>query len=388
MFTGNKNKQQKSVSVPKPLPKPPVNESIKDPEPTQRPVLKPLPKPNKDLTAFSSSPKQALKPLPKPNKDLSTSASSSPKQALKPLPKPPGESIPKTQPKSSPKPPVKPLIDLKSSPKPALKPPVSKQLSNTSHEGLTKKDSFNREISQPVLISTTDRRSKAFVKDPNFEKFKDIEKPTQEEAPPVLPHVMIKRNPSNEAGKKTPARPTSMPPVQREKNSKENRKSAIQTDLKSPERPPPPLFSRKSNIQSSDIESTNSAGNPRTNFDKSRYKIDSEKEGESSNKNFVNDKVLLSKHSVPKTKPSGDMKLGSRIENKGKPSNSKSHKPLPALPPKVEEAPKSQDSVSMIKAMFDEMKVGDLSRNGSSAEDRPRPPPKPGSGSKVRSVNV
>lgn len=85
------------------------------------------------------------------------------------------------------------------------------------------------------------------------------------------------------------------------------------------------------------------------------------------------------------------MKLGSRLENKPKPSISKSNKPLPALPAKVEEAPKSQDSVSMIKAMFDEMKVGELgsvSRNGSSTEDRPRPPPKPGSGSKIRSVNV
>ena len=130
----------------------------------------------------------------------------------------------------------------KTSPKPLPKPPIKRNDSDTTKQNasVVKKDSFNREISDPVLISTTDRRSKAFVKDFKVDANAngDDNGISITANPPQLPtnspNSIVTRKSSSD---RVPPRPTSMPPAPRRERSRkqENRKSAL-----SPPRPPNP----------------------------------------------------------------------------------------------------------------------------------------------------
>ncbi|KAK3094656.1 hypothetical protein FSP39_004580 [Pinctada imbricata] len=341
---------------------------------------------------------------------------------------------------SKPQPAPPPKVEFKPSPKPAPKPvpklPAKPQNSNTSaivHDPIVKKDSFNREISKPVLISTTDRRSMAFARENSFENGRSTNDESQVAPPPIPPHTAKKRESST-----APLRPTSMPPQPQklkfaddEESKRESRKSMAGSGLKSPPRPPPP------NVNFTDISTAKSkAGEPssRKIIDKAKYRIEAEsaedklprvknrspavdkrKKTDSDSKSL---KPLLSTNN-DKTSIAKNSRKPDSTSSRGKPSISKqSSFPSQSIPPKPsvtkqmsnpsraakpltsqasDASTQESPAVAHIKAMFDSMDIGSKPIGGPSTVtrtnsggngDRPRPPPKPGAGSKFRSVNV
>ena len=110
---------------------------------------------------------------------------------------------------------------------------------------VVKRRELTREISNPVLISTTDRRSKHLVKLDNIQMsvLKSGEAPSQPPpVPPVPPKISLTKSDSDRAAKRNkplPPRPVSMPVSESgeepEIDVKEARKS-----MNFPQRPPPP----------------------------------------------------------------------------------------------------------------------------------------------------
>ncbi|KAL5021626.1 hypothetical protein ScPMuIL_000781 [Solemya velum] len=120
------------------------------------------------------------------------------------------------------------------------KPLGSPKLAVPDHSDQVKKrESFKETISKPILISTTDRRSKAFVKDPVVND--DTELGPLGDVPPVPPHsVGVLRSKSDCARRPPPPRPTSFPPRPNITTDASKKSDVISTSLRMPERPPPP----------------------------------------------------------------------------------------------------------------------------------------------------
>ena len=349
---------------------------------------------------------------------------------------------------SKPQPAPPPKTEFKPSPKPALKPvpkpPAKPQNSNSSlsamvHDPIVKKDSFNnkdKEISKPVLISTTNRSSMAFVRDNSFENN------NKGVTPPVPPHAAKKRDSSG-----APPRPTSLPPQPHKlkfssEDKKDSRKSVVDPNPKSPPRPPPPNFTE---ISLADPPQKSSEPPRRKIFDKAKYRIEAEGSDDdlplAKNRSPAGDRKKVSdseakslrpllstnkaktsiekKLSKPEMPARGKVPLSSQSSNSPRVISSKPHVSRHASnssgsprtsSSSVKRQLTAQDSdssvqespaVAHIKAMFDSMDVGSKPLEGSSSGgaavtrtnsggngDRPRPPPKPGASSKFRSVNV
>ncbi|XP_033757485.1 LOW QUALITY PROTEIN: disintegrin and metalloproteinase domain-containing protein 12-like [Pecten maximus] len=237
---------------------------------------------------------------------------------------------------------------------PSPKPPLKNVTSNPMFQPtdpIVKKDSFNRdrEISKPVLISTTDRRSKAFVIDhgsDNLEEDHGFSFADSSISPPPPPAPRQAAPRRNRAGR-APPRPTSLPPQPlKEKLRKEEekhlaRKSVVDPGAKSPPRPPPPNvtnqsqpFSQQQEMQiqpvnfgnqsrrlnlnpnlhssrnASSFDEPNPAPTPRVFTDKSRFKNDSKPNGQSSSSKTNSVTVKKpEKHSAAETKANGRVPL-------------------------------------------------------------------------------
>lgn len=145
-----------------------------------------------------------------------------------------------------------------SSPKPSPKPPLKQQSSNPLFQPtdpIVKKDSFNRdkEISKPVLISTTDRRSKAFVKDASSDSLGDDRGFSFADSSIPPPPAPGPRQATPRRNRVTrPPRPTSLPPQpnkgkqRKEAEKQQARKSVVDPGARSPPRPPPPNLNNQS----------------------------------------------------------------------------------------------------------------------------------------------
>ena len=124
--------------------------------------------------------------------------------------------------------------------KPDTNKPESPQTAN-----IVKKREINRQISNPVLISTTDRRSMHFVKQENPHTVPLESSDTPEAPPPIPPHVSISRSESENTHKNRPLppRPLSMPESEcgdeDHVDPREARKS-VGILGRMPDRPPPP----------------------------------------------------------------------------------------------------------------------------------------------------
>jgi hypothetical protein len=113
---------------------------------------------------------------------------------------------------------------------------------------IVKKRELTRNISSPVLISTTDRRSKHLVKLENLnlaQSHEDVDTPP----PPVPPKVSLGNEYENTTSRRhrpLPPRPMSMPESECgddiDTGTKESRKSAVMAtnSPRMPQRPPPP----------------------------------------------------------------------------------------------------------------------------------------------------
>lgn len=202
----------------------------KNPEPNHsKPIVRPPPpkmanKSNKDSTSSQGANKPLIKD---PDKPATGSASTS---KFGPVFKIPAFS--KAEKPASPKPEKK-----------AEDPPVA---------NIVKKRELTRDISNPILISTTDRRSKHLVKNEGFTVSQSVDSDNSL-APPVPAHVSLNRSESDSArrNRPLPPRPLSMPESECGEDltpgsSKEARKSLAlsgRTDGQSPrmpQRPPPP----------------------------------------------------------------------------------------------------------------------------------------------------
>lgn len=281
------------------------------------------------------------------------------------------------------------------------------------HDPIVKKDSFNKEISKPVLISTTDRRSKAFVRESSNEKLKDANKNNL--SPPVPPHAALKPSHSDPP-LRPPPRPTSMPPPSDndKKEKKSLRKSIVDAAQKSPQRPPPP----RSNFNTTSFNLGNEQFDPnkrKKEKDKpessappaiSKFKPE-KKNSTNAAKTFMElkktdnaaeakkplkvpselkDKLsrpVLKPRDKPSSSKTGDKPSSSKAGDK-KNSSSSGHKLISSRDQSKSEEGTDKPSVAAMKAMFDQNDSPKMSGQG--AGNRPRTGPKPGS--KVRSVNV
>lgn len=388
------------TSTPKPIVKPGTQPIGKLPKSALKPsvpaaALKP------------SAPSAALKPTSsaaalKPTSSSAALKPSAPSAALKPSA--PNVALKPSSPATALKPAVRQNSNSNSSPS------VTRQDSSSSGNGVAmRKERVTREISNPVLISTTDRRSQAFV-----HEIKDGQL-----VPPVPAHVNRSSSSSSSSGP-SPSRPKSMP-LQAQKLAflgDQNQRAAEEPPRTSPQRPPPSYESYLKSVGPSEKKSgppnrlesgsSNSSASDDVNFPLAKNRNPIPKFG-SNSKEGASGKPLL-----PKVKSAGY--VTDQPDSNGrkvKPSRSppKPGKKLPKKPvqassslektdsfEKVQEAP----GVSHIKAMFDSMDVGKKSMFGSdnslgqtgiksppvTSETRPKPSPKPGSGSKFRSVNV
>ncbi|XP_061194629.1 disintegrin and metalloproteinase domain-containing protein 12-like isoform X1 [Saccostrea echinata] len=381
--------------------------------PSSMPIVKPGAK------AVSKQPTTALKPTPpasalKPTGSAAALKPTGSAAALKPTGsaaalKPTGSAaaLKPTAPSaalkpSSPAPALKPVIRQNSNPS---NPSVTRQDSNSSGSGVAmRKERVSREISNPVLISTTDRRSQAFVQD----------KKDGQLVPPVPAHSNRNSSSSSSSNGKSPSRPKSMP-LQAQKLAfpgDQNQKAAEEPILKSPQRPPPSYEEYLKNKGPADKKAGPSPKlgtevKDEVTFPLAKNRNPVSKFG-SNLKEEPSRKPLL-----PKVKSTGQVMEQDSNGRRPKPSRSppKPGMKLPKKPvqassslektdsfEKVQEAP----AVAHIKAMFDSMDVGKKSVFGSDSslgqvgtksqpvtgETRPKPSPKPGSGSKIRSVNV
>ncbi|XP_071168228.1 zinc metalloproteinase-disintegrin-like BmMP [Mytilus edulis] len=281
------------------------------------------------------------------------------------------------------------------------------------HDPIVKKDSFNKEISKPVLISTTDRRSKAFVRESSNEKLKDANKNNL--SPPVPPHAALKPSHSDPP-LRPPPRPTSMPPPSDndKKEKKSLRKSIVDAAQKSPQRPPPPRsnFNTTSfnlgneqfdpNKRKKEKDKPETSGPPAitkfkpekknsTNAAKTFIELKKTDNAAEAKKPLKVPSELKDKLSRPVLKPrdkpssskTGDKPSSSKAGDK-KNSSSSGHKLISSRDQSKSEEGTDKPSVAAMKAMFDQNDSPKMSGQG--AGNRPRTGPKPGS--KVRSVNV
>lgn len=267
------------------------------------------------------------------------------------------------------------------------------------HDPVMKKDSFNKEISKPVLISTTDRRSKAFVRETSNEKLKDANKNVL--PPPIPPHAALKPTRSDPP-LRPPPRPMSMPPQpEKVKDEKtKSRKSVVEAEQKSPERPPPPSSSLKPSVENKTKNKPKTAFNPNKRMkenDKPTFSISSSESSPAVTK-FKPEKktstnAAKSSIELKKTDSASDAhKEGSAIRLPAE-LKRKITRPAPNVPSMQVQSSSgehvdqgkedSQPSVAAVKAMFDQKESPTFGR---STGFKPRPSPKPGS--KVRSVNV
>lgn len=387
---------------------------------TPKPIVKPGTQPIGKLPKSAlkpSTPAAALKPSApsaalKPNasaaalKPTSSSAAlkpSAPSAALKPSA--PNVALKPSSPATALKPAVRQNSNSSNS-----SPSVTRQDSNSSGSGVAmRKERVTREISNPVLISTTDRRSQAFV-----HEIKDGQL-----VPPVPAHVN-RNSSSSSSSSHSPSRPKSMP-LQAQKLAflgDQNQRAAEEPPRTSPQRPPPSYESYLRSVGQPEKKSgppnrfesgsSNSSASDDVNFPLAKNRNPIPKFG-SNSKEGASGKPLL-----PKVKSAGY--VTDQPDSNGrkvKPSRSppKPGKKLPKKPAQASSSLEKTDSfekvqeapgVSHIKAMFDSMDVGKKSMFGSdnslgqagikpppvTGETRPKPSPKPGSGSKFRSVNV
>ncbi|XP_056006417.1 disintegrin and metalloproteinase domain-containing protein 12-like isoform X2 [Ostrea edulis] len=390
------------------------------PPPMFTPIVKPGTKPvSKQQTSAlkPTTPAAALKPTApaaalKPTAPTAVLKPTAPAAALKPT-----ASAAALKPTTSaaalkPSPPSAALKP--SSPATALK-PVARQNSNPSNQPVTRQDSSSsgngvpmrkervtREISNPVLISTTDRRSQAFV-----HEIKDGQL-----VPPVPAHSNRSSSGSSSSGQ-SPSRPKSMP-LQAQKLAflgDQKQKAAEEPILKSPQRPPPSYeeyVKKKGPAEKKSGQTPRLGTSDEVTFPLAKNRNPIPKFG-SNLKEESSRKPLL-----PKVKSFGKVtEQPDSNDRKPKPSRSPP-KPGMKLPKKQAQASSSLETadsfeklqeapaVAHIKAMFDSMDVGKKSVFGSDSslgqlgtksqpvtgDTRPKPSPKPGSGSKVRSVNV
>lgn len=313
------------------------------------------------------------------------------------------ETIKVLKPASKPKPPPKVrsaalLLD----PEPDIHRKLPSAPDLLRHDPIVKKDSFNKEISKPVLISTTDRRSKAFVRESSNEKLKDTNKNVL--PPPVPPHSALKPSHSDPP-MRPPPRPMSMPPKsEKVKDEKKKlRKSVVQTEQKSPERPPPPPYSSvKPTAQKEAVSQV------KVTFDPNKRKKEKDKPSSFALKTDSSSAVTKfkpeKKTSTNAAKSSIELKKTDTVVEAKKGGSAirlpaelkrKMNRPTPTVRDKQgkssstvpenlsQEKEDSQPSVAGMKAMFDQKESPTIGR---SLGNRPSPSPK--SGSKVRSVNV
>ena len=129
-----------------------------------------------------------------------------------------------------------------------LKPEVDKA-EEAPVANIVKKRELTRNISNPVLISTTDRRSKHLVKLENLNVVPAQEDVDNSPPPPVPPKISLGNEYENTTSRRSrplPPRPVSMPESEAGDNIdagvKESRKSAVMAtnSPRMPQRPPPP----------------------------------------------------------------------------------------------------------------------------------------------------
>ncbi|WAR21911.1 ADAM8-like protein [Mya arenaria] len=139
--------------------------------------------------------------------------------------------------------------------------PVQKIVSNQEEPSTVKKRELTRNISNPVLISTTDRRSKHLVKldSLNVNQPPPAEDSSSSLAPALPPHVSLQRSESDIArrNRPLPPRPMSMPDSECGDEPEisfatQERKSVNMSSNspRMPQRPPPPPVKPNSNIDS------------------------------------------------------------------------------------------------------------------------------------------
>ncbi|CAG2200967.1 Zinc metalloproteinase-disintegrin-like bothrojarin-1,Zinc metalloproteinase-disintegrin-like TSV-DM,Disintegrin and metalloproteinase domain-containing protein 12,Disintegrin and metalloproteinase domain-containing protein 9 [Mytilus edulis] len=197
------------------------------------------------------------------------------------------------------------------------------------HDPIVKKDSFNKEISKPVLISTTDRRSKAFVRESSNEQFDPNKRKKEKDKPE-----------------------TSGPPaITKFKPEKKNSTNAAKTFI--------------------ELKKTDNAAEA-----KKPLKVPSELKDKLS-------RPVLKPRDKPSSSKTGDKPSSSKAGDK-KNSSSSGHKLISSRDQSKSEEGTDKPSVAAMKAMFDQNDSPKMSGQG--AGNRPRTGPKPGS--KVRSVNV
>ena len=138
--------------------------------------------------------------------------------------------------------PLKPAV-----PKPVISDP--KQEEETPVVNIVKKRELTRDISNPILISTTDRRSKHLVKNDSFTVNQNEGGLEAKLAPPVPAHISLNRSESDAArrNRPLPSRPLSMQESECGEDTpatdgKGSRKSAVvsSNSPRMPARPPPP----------------------------------------------------------------------------------------------------------------------------------------------------
>lgn len=175
------------------------------------------------------SPKPAAKPMPPPPPKPALSASSEEVSD-------PGLKLPtKAEPKSR----FGPIFKIPNLGK-SQDNPKSQEKKQETPEPVVRRREVTREISNPVLISTTDRRSQHLVKVDNLQVAESEDSGVP--LPPVPPKISLNRSDSDfsKKNKPLPPRPVSMPMS----DSGEEIESDVREARKSmnlPQRPPPPV---------------------------------------------------------------------------------------------------------------------------------------------------
>ena len=123
-------------------------------------------------------------------------------------------------------------------------PKLPEKKQETTEPEVVKRRELTREISNPVLISTTDRRSKHLVKADNIQMSvigKDAASQPPPPVPPVPPKVSLIRSESDNTkkNKPLPPRPVSMPVSESGDDTEVDVKDARKS-MNLPQRPPPP----------------------------------------------------------------------------------------------------------------------------------------------------
>lgn len=187
------------------------------------------------------SPKPASKPLPLVPPKAASAGSSLPQESIE------SEQNLKLPTKAEPKSRFGPIFKKPNIGKPqeTASPKLAEKKQDNPEPDVVRKRELTREISNPVLISTTDRRSKHLVKLDNI-LVNNGENDSGGPIPPVPPpKISLNRSESDQTkkNKPLPPRPLSMPTSESgeevEMTVKESRKS-----MNIPQRPPPPPYNK------------------------------------------------------------------------------------------------------------------------------------------------